>query len=93
MQIREDINNACTSKTARRFSKKFGAARPTIYEWMAEGLFPRPLKLGPKFAAWPEHECNAILAARIQGKSKDEIRALVVELTEARQRISVEVAG
>lgn len=74
-------------------SKKFGAARPTIYEWMAEGLFPRPLKLGPKFAAWPEHECNAILAARIQGKSKDEIRALVVELTEARQRISVEVAG
>ncbi|HBO5256679.1 TPA: AlpA family phage regulatory protein [Pseudomonas aeruginosa] len=74
-------------------SRKFGAARPTIYEWMAEGLFPRPLKLGPKFAAWPEHECNAILAARIQGKSKDEIRALVIELTEARQRISVEVAG
>lgn len=73
-------------------SKKFGASRPTIYEWMAEGLFTRPLKLGPKFAAWPEHECNAILAARIQGKSKDEIRALVVELTAARQHITAQVA-
>ncbi len=66
-------------------SKKFGAARPTIYEWMAEGLFPRPLKLGAKFAAWPEHECNAILAARIQGTSQDEIKTLVSELTDARK--------
>ena len=66
-------------------SKKFGAARPTIYEWMAEGLFPRPLKLGAKFAAWPDHVCNAVLDARIQGNSIEVIKTLVSVLTEARK--------
>lgn len=66
-------------------SQATGMARPTLYEAMAEGLFPRPIKLGPKFAAWPEHEVRAVIAARIQGKSKDEIKTLVSELTEARK--------
>ncbi|GAA0298204.1 helix-turn-helix transcriptional regulator [Rhodovulum strictum] len=62
-----------------------GMARPTLYEAMAKGLFPRPIKLGEKSSAWPATECNAILAARIRGATEDEIRALVVELTEARK--------
>lgn len=62
-----------------------GMARPTLYEAMAKGLFPRPIKLGEKSSAWPASECNAVLAARIRGASDDEIRALVVELTEARK--------
>lgn len=66
-------------------SQVTGMARPTLYEAMAEGLFPRPIKLGPKFAAWPEFEVRAVIAARIQGKSKDEVKALVSELTEARK--------
>jgi len=62
-----------------------GMARPTLYEAMAKGLFPRPIKLGEKSSAWPASECNAVLAARIRGASDDELRALVVELTEARK--------
>jgi prophage regulatory protein len=63
-----------------------GMARPTLYEAMAKGLFPRPIKLGEKSSAWPASEVNAMCAARIAGKSVEEIRALVVELTEARKR-------
>ena len=62
-----------------------GMARPTLYEAMAKGLIPRPIKLCEKSSAWPASECNAVLAARIRGASDDEIRALVVELTEARK--------
>ncbi|WP_128514175.1 helix-turn-helix transcriptional regulator [Tabrizicola thermarum] len=62
-----------------------GMARPTLYEAMAKGLFPRPIKLGEKSSAWPASECNAVLAARIRGATEDEIRALVVELTAARK--------
>ena len=62
-----------------------GMARPTLYEAMAKGLFPRPIKLGEKSSAWPASECNAVLAARIRGASEDQIRALVVELTAARK--------
>ena len=62
-----------------------GMARPTLYQKMAEGLFPRPIKLGEKSSAWPAFEVSRLCAARIAGKSDDEIRALVVELTEARK--------
>lgn len=63
-----------------------GMARPTLYETMAKGLFPRPVKLGEKSSAWPCRDVDAMCAARIAGKSEDEIRALVVELTENRKR-------
>jgi len=62
-----------------------GQARPTLYQKMAEGLWPRPIKLGAKSSVWPASEVNAMLAARIRGASDDEIRELVVELTAARK--------
>ena len=61
------------------------ASRATIYAWIAAGLMTPPIKLGSKSSAWPAFEVNAILAARIAGKSDDEIRALVVQLTAARK--------
>ncbi|MFO1106440.1 MAG: AlpA family transcriptional regulator [Amaricoccus sp.] len=61
-----------------------GYARQTLYQKMAEGLFPRPIKLGEKSSAWPASEVNAILAARIAGRTDEAIRALVVELTAKR---------
>lgn len=61
-----------------------GMARPTLYQAMAEGLWPRPIKLGEKSSAWPARECNAVLAARIAGRTNDEIRELVAELMAAR---------
>jgi prophage regulatory protein len=62
-----------------------GMARPTLYQAMAEGLFPRPIKLGEKSSAWPASEVNAVLAARIAGRTNDEIRELVAALTGARK--------
>lgn len=62
------------------------ASKPTIYAWIADGLFTAPVKFGAKSSAWPVSEVNSILAARIAGKTDDEIRALVIDLTEARKR-------
>lgn len=62
-----------------------GLKRPTLYEHMAKGLFPRPVKLAPKLAAWPSDEVSKINAARIQGKTPDEIKALVSEMIAARK--------
>ena len=33
----------------------------TIYKLMAEGSFPRPVKLGPQISAWRVSELNAWL--------------------------------
>ncbi|WP_374293079.1 helix-turn-helix transcriptional regulator [Paenirhodobacter enshiensis] len=63
------------------------ASKPTIYAWVSAQLLTPPVKFGAKSSAWPASEVNAILAARIAGKTDDEIRSLVIELTEARKRL------
>lgn len=62
-----------------------GLSRSTIYLRIAQGLWPKPVNLGVRAVGWPAAEIAAINAARIAGKSDDEIRALVVKLEAARK--------
>ncbi|WP_288986278.1 AlpA family phage regulatory protein [uncultured Sphingopyxis sp.] len=64
--------------------KASGLARPTIYRDIRRGVFPKPVKIGT-VSAWPAAEVAAVNAARIAGKSDDEIRQLVANLHEQRQ--------
>jgi len=57
-----------------------GVSPLTVKRNWKKGLFPKPVKIGVRAIAFPEHEVAAINAARIAGKSEDEIRALVAEL-------------
>ena len=61
-----------------------GNSRPTIYLRQTQGLWPKPVRLGPRMVAWPASEVQAINEARIIGKSDDQIRALVKELEKKR---------
>lgn len=62
-----------------------GASRSTIYLRIQQGLWPKPVKLGPRSVAWPASEVAALNAARIAGMADTEIRALVTKLEEARK--------
>lgn len=62
-----------------------GASRSTIYLRIQQGLWPKPVRLGPRSVAWPSGEVAAINTARIAGKTDDEIRVLVVKLEAARK--------
>jgi prophage regulatory protein len=42
-----------------------GLARSTVYKFIAEGDFPKPVKLGVRVAAWVESEINDWVNARI----------------------------
>ena len=57
-----------------------GYSRSTIYLRISQGLWPRPVSLGPRAVGWPAGEVEAINAARIAGKSDADIRALVTQL-------------
>ena len=35
-----------------------GRSRSTIYKWMDEGSFPKPVKLGPRAVGWREADIN-----------------------------------
>ena len=61
-----------------------GYPRSTLYLRIAQGLYTKPVKLGARTAGWPSSEVAAINAARIAGKTDDEIRILVVKLEAAR---------
>lgn len=61
-----------------------GLPRATLYLRIAQGLFVKQVSLGPRSVGWPRSECEAINAARIAGKSDDEIQYLVVKLHAAR---------
>ena len=62
-----------------------GYSRSTIYLRIAQGLWPKPVSLGARSVGWPSSEVASINAARIAGKSDDEIRTLVVKLEAARK--------
>lgn len=61
-----------------------GNSRSTIYLRQLQGLWPKPVKLGPRMIAWPESEVRALNDARISGKSDEEIRGIVRGLEKIR---------
>jgi prophage regulatory protein len=52
---------------------------------MDEGLFTKPVKIGARSACHPVHEVEAILGARLNGATDEQIRRLVTELHEKRK--------
>lgn len=62
-----------------------GLSRSTLYLRISQGLWPKPVSLGARAVGWPAREVAAVNAARIAGKSDEEIRALVVKLEAARR--------
>lgn len=61
----------------------------SIYNAINSGLFTRPVAIGKRAVGWPAEEVRAINAARIAGKSDDEIRKLVEHLHVKRTAFTV----
>lgn len=51
--------------------------KSSFYAHIEEGLLPPPIRLGKRSVGWLESEINAVIRARIQNQSDDEIKALV----------------
>lgn len=73
-----------TIKRGKDARAQFGIAQSTFYDWQARHLMTPGIALGVRSVGWPAHELDAIAAARISGKTEDEIRALVQDLIAAR---------
>lgn len=43
-----------------------GLARSTIYQYMRDGAFPKPIRLGPRAVGWIESDVSAWIGERIQ---------------------------
>lgn len=47
-----------------------GLSRSDIYRKAQLGKFPKPVKLGDRASAWPEHEVTAWIAERIAARER-----------------------
>ncbi|MBK6650139.1 MAG: transcriptional regulator [Betaproteobacteria bacterium] len=57
----------------------------SVYQAIKDGLCTHGILISQRSRAWPDSEIKTIVAARIQGKTDDEIRALVEALHEKRK--------
>lgn len=62
-----------------------GYSRSTLYSRMADGLWPKPVHLGPRAVGWPSREVKALNEARIASLTDSAIRGLVQQLEAARR--------
>lgn len=75
--------------------------RINIQEMVQAGMLTEPISIGyndvSRMVGWPDFEVQAVVAAQISGKSKDEIRALVKQLHAKRANhlntVMAEMAG
>lgn len=65
--------------------KRRGRSRSSHYADIKSGLFVKPIQIGARAVGTPEDEVDALNAARIAGKTDEEIRALVLKLEAARK--------
>ena len=76
----------------KQILQRYPVRRTKFYEDIKAGLFTPAVSLGKRSVAWPSCEIDAIIAARVSGKTEDEIRELVIQLTAAR-KITTKVEG
>lgn len=48
-----------------------GPSVATFYEWMAQGIIPKPRKCGPRMVMWPVPEVKATLEKINAGQSME----------------------
>lgn len=64
--------------------ERLGVSRSTFYLQISQGLITKPVHIGLRAVGWPSNEIEAILNARIAGKTIAELKALVRELESQR---------
>ena len=65
--------------------KRRGRSRSSHYADIKAGLFVKPVRIGARSVGTPDNEIEILNAARIAGKSDEEIRTLVLKLESARK--------
>ncbi|MDD3529963.1 MAG: transcriptional regulator [Gallionellaceae bacterium] len=71
-------------------AETLGEPVSSFYEKIKKGLIVPGIPIGARAVAFPRHEIQALAAARIAGKTDDEIRDLVKQLVADRAKAGQE---
>ena len=64
----EQDNSALAILRRKQVEARVGLRRSTIYQGVADGTFPRPVRLGARSVGWLAHEIERWLADRVAAR-------------------------
>jgi len=64
----EQTHSALTILRRKQVEARVGLRRSTIYQGVADGTFPRPVRLGARSVGWLSHEIERWLADRVAAR-------------------------
>jgi prophage regulatory protein len=67
--------------------KVYPSSKSTLYNQIDENLFPSQIKLGSRRIGFISNEVEAVIQARISGKSDDAIKTMVLSLKDKRKEV------
>ena len=47
-----------------------GKSRRTVYRWIEEGIFPKPVPIGPNSVGWPESTIREFIESKKQAAAQ-----------------------
>jgi prophage regulatory protein len=64
----EQLQQALTILRRKQVEARTGLSRSTIYQRVADGTFPKPVKLGARAVGWVESEVQEFLRSRVAAR-------------------------
>lgn len=83
--MRNEAKQALVMLRRQEVERRTGLGRSELYRQVALSVLPQPIRRGVRGVAWPAHEIDIVLEARMAGASNDELRAIVGRLHAERQ--------
>ena len=66
----EQIHSTLTILRRKQVEARTGLSRSTIYAFISEGVFPKPINLGNRAVGWIEAEIDAWLKSCVETSRK-----------------------
>ena len=64
--MQDKTENELVILRRRQVEQRTGLSRSTLYQYIKDGGFPKPVPLGPRAVGWIETEVRGWIATRIQ---------------------------
>lgn len=66
MTMHQEMEHKLTILRRRQVEQRTGLSRSTLYQYMKDGYFPKPVPLGPRAVGWLESEVSDWITMRIK---------------------------
>ena len=90
--MKEELNNVRILRISDVVNAS-GVSKTSWYKGVSDGIYPQSINLGGRSKGWVASEVHTVLKAIICGMKQEDIKKLVIELSNQRNKILYVYAG